>query len=183
MPSTQPTGPLGGRTQYLPIPDKVHRRTLSRPVYKRQSCTDNRAYTTVPFTVAGALAATTYGPEWHADRDYWIARLTLEIGRHDSGTHPNDGTPGGQAVKANMRRITADQSSDAAILASDSRLNVQPNHHRDAVNDEEDGAFQEFNFSIKHLNEGDRIYPSFSQVGSSRPGTLAVISIVMVPIP
>lgn len=183
MPSTQPTGPLGGRKQYLPIPSKVHRRTLVRPVYKRQTCSDNRAYTTVPFTVAGDLAATTYGPEWHADRDYWIARLTLEIGRHDEGTHPNDGTPGGQAVRANMHRILADETSDSMILQSDSRLVVYPDHHRDAVNNEEDGVFQEFNFNILHLNEGDRIYPEFLQVGSSRPGTLAVISIVMVPIP
>jgi hypothetical protein len=183
MTNTQPTGPLGGRIQHLDIPAKVHRRGLARPVYKRQSCTDNRAYTTVPFTIAGALSAIKYGPEWHADRDYWIARLTLEIGRHDSGSHPNDGTPGGVGVHANMHRVTADQSGDAKILNSDGRLNVQPDHHRDAVNDQEDGPFGEFEFNIHHLNEGDRIYPEFTQVGSTRPGTLAVISIVLVPIP
>ncbi len=183
MTNTQPTGPLGGRQQYLEVPSKVHRRTLSRPVYRRLTCTDNRAYATVPFTVAGVLAATTYGPEWHADRDYWIARLTLEIGRHDTSTHPNDGTPGGQAVKANMIRIVAGGASEAQILNSDSRLIVYPDHHRDAVNDEEDGAFQVGNFAVHHLNEGDSVYPSFTQVGSSRPGTLAVISIVLVPIP
>jgi hypothetical protein len=182
MTNTQPTGPLGGRLQYLEIPAKVHRRTLSRPVYKRQSCTDNRAYTTVPFTVAGPLSVAKYGPEWHADRDYWIARLTLEIGRHDS-THPNDGTPGGVQVNANMHRVTADQSADALILNSNTRLRVYPDHHRDAVNDSEDGAFNSSEFNIHHLNEGDRIYPEFFQVGTSRPGTLAVISIVMVPIP
>jgi hypothetical protein len=184
MPNTQPTGPLGGRLQYLEIPAKVHRRTLSRPVYKRQSCTDNRAYTTVPFTVAGTLAAAKYGPEWHADRDYWIARLTLEIGRHDSGTHPaGDGTPGGRQVNANMHRVTKDQTADAMILNSNSRLHVSADHHRDAVNDSEDGAFASFEFNIHHLNEGDRVYPEFLQVGSSRAGTLAVISIVLVPIP
>jgi hypothetical protein len=184
MPNTQPTGPLGGRLQYLEIPAKVHRRTLSRPVYKRQSCTDNRAYTTVPFTVAGPLAVVKYGPEWHADRDYWIARLTLEIGRHDSGTHPaGDGTPGGRQVNANMIRVKADQSSEAGILNSNSRLHVSANNHRDSVNDGEAGAFVSGDFNIHHLNEGDRIYPQFFQVGSTRPGTLAVISIVLVPIP
>ncbi len=184
MPNTQPTGPLGGRLQYLEVPSKVHRRTLSRPVYKRQSCSDNRAYTTVPFTVAGALAAAKYGPEWHADRDYWIARLTLEIGRHDNGTHPaGDGTPGGRQVNANMHRVTKDQTGDAMILNSNTRLRVNADHHRDAVNDSEDGPFNASEFNIHHLNEGDRIYPEFLQVGSSRPGTLAVISIVLVPIP
>jgi len=184
MTNTQPTGPLGGRIQHLEIPAKVHRRGLVRPVYKRQSCTDNRAYTTVPFTVAGPLTVAKYGPEWHADRDYWIARLTLEIGRHDNATHPaGDGTPGGTAVRANMHRVTADQTTDAKILNSDSRLVVDANHHRDAVNDGEAGAFQSFEFNIHHLNEGDRIYPEFLQIGSTRPGTLAVISIVLVPIP
>jgi hypothetical protein len=183
MPNTQPTGPLGGRIQYLEIPAKVHRRTLSRPVYKRQSCTDNRAYTTVPFTITGDLAVAKYGPEWPADRDYWIARLTLQIGRHDGDTHPNDGTPGGVQVNANMHRVLADESSDDTILNSDTRLHVSPDHHRDAVNDEEDGAFNSSEFAIHHLNEGDSIYPEFYQVGSTRPGTLTVISIVMVPIP
>jgi len=184
MTNSQPTGPLGGRLQYLEVPSKVHRRTLARPVYKRMSCTDNRAYATVPFTIAGVLAATKYGPEWHADRDYWIARLTLEIGRHDSGTHPSgDGTPGGRQVNANMHRVTADQTADALILNSNTRLRVNADHHRDAVNDSEDGPFNASEFNIHHLNEGDRIYPEFFQVGSTRPGTLAVISIVLVPIP
>jgi hypothetical protein len=139
---------------------------------------------TVPFTVAGVLTAAKYGPEWHADRDYWIARLTLEIGRHDSGTHPaGDGTPGGRQVNANMHRVTKDQTGDATILNSNTRLRVNADHHRDAVNDSEDGPFNASEFNIHHLNEGDRIYPEFFQVGSSRPGTLAVISIVLVPIP
>lgn len=183
MTNTQPTGPLGGRTQFLDLPAKAHRRTLSRPVYRRMSCTDNRAYATVPFTVAGTIAVAKYGPQWHADRDYWIARLTLEIGRHDSGTHPNDGTPGGQAVHGNMHRVLASTGADALVLNSNSRLNVQPDHHRDAVNDNEDGAFQSGNFNVLYLNEGDALYIEFTQVGSSRPGTLAVMSAVLVPIP
>jgi hypothetical protein len=185
MPLPDPvTLPIGGFQTFQHVPSKVHRRSLSRPVYKRRTCSDNRAYFTVPFTILGVQTVADFSPMWRVDQDYWIARLTANVGLHNESTHPNDGTPGGSSIKLNMRRVKGSNlSDDNKILVSNDRLNIAINHHQDSINDEDDGAFDESDFSIKHLAEGDHIYPTVTQVGSGRPGTHLVISIVLVPIP
>lgn len=184
MPLPDPAAlPIGGFQTFQHIPSKVHRRTTNRPVYKRRTCSDNRAYFTVPFTFESPLTVRD-GTMWRVDRDYWIARLTAEVGRHDEATHPNDGTPSGASIKVNMQRIRAeDMSQDNKILVSNDRLNIAIDHHQDAINDEEDGPSDESDFSIKHLKEGDHIYPHIIQVGSGRPGASMVVAIILVPIP
>lgn len=165
------------------IPSKAQRRTTLRPVYKRRICRDNRVYVSVPFTIPGVVAAVDYGPMWRVDRDYWVARITANAGRHDDATHPNDGTPSGSDMVMNLRRVTVDLTDDQGILASDARLRIGQNHHQDAVNDSEDGAYSTDDFNIHLLEEGEHVYLSVSQVGSTRPGTGLVTTIVMVPIP
>ncbi len=161
----------------------AHRRTLVRPVHKVRVCHDNRPYVAVPFTIPGVLDDIDYGPMWPVDRDYYVARLTLNLGRHSDATHPNDGTPAGQSILANMRRVSQDLTEDDPILGSDARLRIAVNHHRDAINNEEDGPYEVSDFNIRRLAEGEYIYPRFTQVGTTRPGTGAVITAVLVPIP
>ncbi len=184
MPLPDPAAlPIGGFQTFQHISSKVHRRTVNRPVYKRRTCSDNRAYFTVPFTFASTLTVRD-GSMWRVDRDYWIARITANVGTHVEATHPNDGTPSGQSIKVNMQRVKGDDlSQDNKILVSNDRLNIAINHHQDAINDEEDGPADESDFSIKFLKEGDHIYPHIIQVGSGRPGTNMVVAIVLVPIP
>lgn len=175
--------PASGQHREVRYPAKVKRRALARPPQKRRLCTDDRNYVFIPFTIQGVLTTGNFGPMWPADRNYWIARITLNIGRHDDATHPLDGTPAGQAILGNMRRVTSDLAHDAAILASDSRLKVDVNRHRDAINDEDEGAAVEGDFAILRLDEGEHIYPRLLQVGTTRPGTAAVMTAVLVPIP
>lgn len=175
--------PSGGYHTDKQVPSKVTRRQLSRPVHKVRVCRDNRPYALVPFTILGVITTGDYGPMWRVDRDYWVARIVANIGRHDTGTHPNDGTPSGVSMLMNMRRVSSDLSSDSPILTADARLNIAPNHHQDAINDSEDGAFSVDDFAIHRLNEGQHIYPRVSRVGSGRPGTNLVITAVLVPIP
>lgn len=165
------------------IPGMAQRRNMARPVHKVRICHDNRPYEVVPWTIGGQVQATSYGPMWPAHRDFWIARCTMQAGRHDDATHPLDGTPGGQSIKCNLRRITFEEDDDSPILTSDARLNIRADHHRDAVNDEDDGTWEVDDFAIHRLAEGDKVYPRFSQVGTTRPGTLIVVSLVLVPIP
>lgn len=185
MPNTQPTGPLGGRQQYLTVPAKVHRRTLERPVYRRQSCTDNRAYSQRDWTIPSTIITTgDFGPMEKMDRDYWIARATMVIGRHDPDAHPDDGAPAAASVKANFVWIDRNNDSNVqTILNSDSRLNIPIGHHHDAVNDQEEAAFSSGDFNIDYLNENDMVYPRIIQVEAGRPGMVLVMSLVLVPIP
>jgi hypothetical protein len=180
-----PVHPIGNFQTFQHVPSKVNRRVaISRPVFKRRTCQDNRAYVTVPFTFTNPLTVRDGAPMWRADRHYWIARVTANVGLHVEGTHPNDGTPSGQSIKANMMRVKGtDLSTVTGILVSNARLNIPINQHQDAINDENDGAASEGDFAVKILQEGDHIFPRISQVGSGRPGTTMVVSIVMVPIP
>jgi hypothetical protein len=146
-------------------------------------CRDNRAYAFVPFTIPGPVEVLDYGPMWRADRDYWIARLVANVGRHDTDSHPNDGTPGGGYIRVNMRRVSRDYSSDISILTADNRLAILEDHHQDVVNDEDTHDFNRADFNIHRLKFGEHIYPSVTAIGSSRPGTGLVVTIVLVPIP
>lgn len=169
-----------GTTPYKSVPNKAHRRPLSRPVHKLRLCKDNRAYAFIPFTISGDAATGDY-TMWPADRDYWIARITADVGKHDSGSHPNDGTPGGQAIRANVRRVRGD--TDVAILGDDTRLHISANGHRDAVTNSEDGPYDLGDFNVRKLKAEDHIYLRVSQVGTTRPGQNLVVTVILVPIP
>jgi hypothetical protein len=186
--SPYPTAPTGSAATFLQVPSKVHRHTLAHPVYKIRSCRDNRVYDVVPFTVAGPIAVGDYGPMWRADRDYWIARATVNIGTHNDNTHPLDGCPTGSAAKFNFIRVIAGDPNWTAptndsVLNSDQRLVVNPNHHQDAINDAEDGAVTTDDFNIHHLEEGEHVFLRILAVGSSVPGIRAVASLTLIPIP
>ena len=165
-------------------PGSVNRRSLVRPVHAVRICHDNRPYEVVPWTIPPALVAEgRYQEPWQAHRDFYIARCTATAGRHDPDTHPADGTPGGQSIKVNLARITFAEDDEQHILASDARLVIPENHHRDAVNDEDDGPWDVGDFNIRRLAEGDKVYVDLLQVGTSRPGGPVVVTIVVVPIP
>lgn len=178
--TTVPEIGLHSAKQY---PGVAQRRVPSARSHRVRICRDNRAYVVFEWTIPGVVTATSYGPNRPIDRDYWVARIAMSVGRHDSATHPNDGTPAGTDLTANLRRVTVNLASDDPILNSNSRLRITDNKHRDAVNDGDDGHFTEGDFNIKRLGEGELVYPVFPTVGSTRPGTAVVVSLVCVPIP
>lgn len=167
----------------LTVPPKVTRRkTLMRPVPKIRICDDKRNYVVVPFTVGPEAAEGDY-TSWPVNRDYWIARIAADAGTHDSGTHPADGTPGGQAIECNIRRVSEDLTEDVAVINSDSRLHISAGNHRDAITNAEDGDLEESDLNVRRLPEGSHIYLRVSQVGTTRAGGPLVVSVVLVPIP
>lgn len=180
---TRPLVPDLGFYSAKRVPRPVQRRDRGRPIHKVRVCHDNRAYVAVPFTIPGTLSVGKQQPEWRADRDYWIAKIFAEVGRHDENTHPNDGTPGGSSIKVNVHRIRGDLSDDTKILAGDNRINIREDHHEDAANDEQDGHLVKNDFVIHRLAEGDRVYVDVIQVGSSDPGANMVVTLTLVPIP
>jgi hypothetical protein len=163
---------------------KLHRLHPAPPkVYKRRICDDDRNYTPIQFTIPGTLTTGAKTPDWPADQQYYFHSVFVNIGHHDDGTHPNDGTPSGSDVTINVRRITADGSTDGAVLASDSRVRVQPNEHKDSSNDDEDGEFTGTDLAIKKLYPHEVIYPYVVSVGSGRPGISMVVTVMLVPVP
>lgn len=174
--------PSGGLHTDQRIPNKVRRRG-PRPMHKRRLCRDDRNYVFVPFTIPQPLVVGKTTPMERVDRHYWVARIMANAGTHDDGDHPDDGTPSGQPIIAQMHRVTGDLSSDVGILASDSRLKIAEDHHQDVINDDEEGGPVEGDFNILRLEEGEHIYPEILQIGSGRPGGAVVITIVLVPIP
>lgn len=177
----------------IPILGMHTGKQIAGPAYRRvhrarvrvvKVCHDNRAYFPAQFTIPGPLVVGKQTPEWRADRDYWLAKISAEVGRHDSGTHPTgDGTPSGAAIKINVHRVKKDLSVDTKILASDSRLRIDIDHHQDVMNDGEDGETQSGDFNVHRLAQGDRIYIDVLQVGSGRPGTALVVTVTLVPMP
>lgn len=165
------------------LPGPVSRRIQGRPVHVFRTCRDNRAYDTVPFTIPGTLTVGPQKPEWRVPRDYWVARVFAEVGRHDSATHPNDGTPAGSDLKIQLYCVRKDLSGPFPVLNSDSRLRITANNHQDAVNDAEDGDYAEGDFSIHYLHKGDRVYVHILQVGSTRAGDSLVTTLEAVPVP
>ena len=98
--------PSSGMHSDKTIAPTAHRRRMMQRVHKIRICRDNRAYALVPFTIPGVISVDNFGPQYRADRDYWIARITANIGRHDSGSHPDDGCPTGSSIKIQMHRLT-----------------------------------------------------------------------------
>lgn len=175
--------PASGMHYAKNIPGPAHRRSLLRPVHKIRTCRDGRPYAFIPFTIQGELTVDNFGPMWRVDRDYWIARITANVGRHVDADHPDDGCPQGSAIKVQMHRVNVAETDDDPILASGNRLNIPADHHRDAVNDDEDGSYVKGDFLIHRLNEHQHIYPEITQVGSTYAGSGLVVTAVLVPIP
>ena len=164
------------------VPEKVVRRKLAREPRKRRLCRDNRPYHTVPFTIPGDVEVADYKPMWRVDRAYWVAGVTANIGLHDAGTHPDDGTPSGSPLRVGLRRVSADLSSDVSILDADTRIAIDINHHEDWANDNANGALELSHFNVHELAMGEHVYVSVTQIGSGRPGTDLVVSLVLVPV-
>lgn len=164
-------------TGYAPKTVRKHRR-----VTKRRICDDNRNYVPVQFTIPGVLSVGDKGPMWRADRDYYIARVFANVGLHKDGTHPNDGTPSGSDITVQVARVLVDYSATGNVLASDSRVRIQPGEHHDSSNTDEDGDFVGTDLNIKKLKYREHIYPVVGAVGSGRPGTAMVVTVMLVPI-
>jgi len=163
-------------THYPPQVKRPHR------VTKRRICDDKRNYFPIQFTIPGVLTTGDKSPMWRADRDYYFARVIANVGKHDDGDHSDDGTPSGADIPVQVKRVLKDLSATANILTSDSRVRIQPNHHHDSSNTDEDGEYVDTDFSIKKLYKGQHIYPTVLTVGSGRPGTSMVVTVVLVPV-
>lgn len=137
----------------------------------------------VAWTVPGDVAVGYYDQLWRAHKDFRIKRATGNVGRHNAATHPDDGTPGGQALQVNFRRISSDQttnvpgfaSPDIAILDTDSRLEIGAGSHKDTAS----GAGGEFN--TNEILAGEFVALKISQIGTTRPGKHLVASLVLIP--
>jgi hypothetical protein len=159
-----------------PIPGRAHKKRRLHKNRVLRNCSDQRAYVEVPFTIKGDLVVGDYAPMHRAGRDYYIARVHATVGRHNSATHPDDGTASGQPIRVNVRRILADESADAAILGTDNVISIASGKHKDtSVNDHSD-------FNIDTLHTGDTIYVRVIAVGSGRPGTHLNVTVVLVPV-
>lgn len=163
------------------LPESVHRRRLARQPRKQRLCKDNRNYMSIPYTITPTVSVGDWGPMWRADRDYWIAKVTANCGKHDS-THPNDGCPIGASLQANMIRVKADLSNPAPILTSDTKIAIADGHHQDVANDSENGVLTAGDFALTQLFMGEHVFPRILQVGSTSPGGPLVLTLVLVPV-
>lgn len=186
MPNSQLSQPIttGVRYDILVAPKAFRNTHTARPVTKRRTCRDGRPYVAVPFTIPGVVETRKYDTMWPADRDYWWARMTAVVGRHDELLHPNDGTPSGHDLTANMHQVDkSDNSNDQLVLTSNARLRIAENHHNDAVNNSDDSAFNIDDFRMHRIAAGDVLYVEVFSIGTGRPGTGLVVTAILVPIP
>ena len=160
------------------IPERIRRRSITAKVRKRRICRDDRPYVPVIWTIpASLLDATDFDPMWRCDRDYYIARVAVTVGLHFDDDHPaSDGTPGGQAIQLNLYRLEAALDVGDWIMATDNVLDVDADTHQDAAN------VTEGEFNILRLYEGEMVYPSIFQIGSTRPGGVTQITMTLVPV-
>lgn len=164
------------------LPERVHRKPLAKQPRKRRLCRDNRAYTSIPYTITPTVSVGDWGPMWRADRDYWIAKVTANAGKHDASTHPNDGCPIGASLQANMIRVKADLSDPVPILTTDTKIEIASGHHQDVANDSENGDLQAGDFALTQILIGQHVFPRILQVWSSAPGGPLVLTLVLVPV-
>ena len=116
-----------------------------------------------------------YRKEWTSDRRYRFKKARITAGSHEAADHPaNDGTPGGQALKANVWWHSADGSTQQALFDTDDRLTVPANGHKD-VN------FAAL-FNRKYINEDESLTVKIAQQGSTRQATDVVIQVYMEPV-
>lgn len=164
------------------LPERVHRKPLAKAPRKRRLCRDNRAYTSIPYTITPTVSVGDWGPMWRADRDYWIAKVTANCGKHDSSTHPNDGCPIGASLEANMILVPADLSSETAILTTNTKIEIASGHHQDVANDSENGPLTAGDFNVSQITLGQHVFPRILQVGSTTAGGPLVLTLVLVPV-
>jgi hypothetical protein len=108
-------------------------------------------------------------------RDFYIANIRATLGRHNAATHPDDGTPSGSSLVAEVRRITSDDSADHSVIGGED-LAITVDHHKDAFSNSQ-GAF-----AIDTIHEGDQLYVRVIDVGSGRPGSHLNVSITLIPV-
>ncbi len=152
-------------------------------VYKRRICDDDRNYTPYQFTMPGPAFSGLKGPQEVMDHDYYVASIKASVGRHDDGTHPDDGTPSGQSIQVNMYRVTKDHSGSAKILNSDGRVEIEIDQHHDSTLDNDENKLVRGDFNILKVFRGESIYPYVVRAGSGRPGTGLVVTAMLIPIP
>lgn len=133
----------------------------------------------VTFRVAGELDNGNYDDQkWRSDRHYRIKRITGVVGRHDPATHPIDGTPHGQPIQFNLRRILADDSVEAAIVDTDDIIEIPPLQHKGVA------AAATSDFNVTELFDDDVVYLRINQVGDvTRHGRNLAVDMVLIPIP
>lgn len=127
------------------------------------------------FTLPGNAQAKRYPQRWTADQDYNLIKVRMTVGDHDPATHPNDGTPGGSALKANLVITSADLSNRTNILPSDERLRVEADSHKDAA------AVAKDEFSVTEFLEDEHMNPKIVAIGSARAGSDVEIQVVAEP--
>src|ERR1044072_3534020 len=119
-----------------------------------------------------------------ADRNYRFVRIRAVCGNHDPATHPQDGCPGGQSLKANVRRITdlgGPDEADQAVISNDDKLQINTGEHSDSVNPGKD------DFQLSGVDEGDYLYALVTQIGNGpvgnvRTGRQLRVIVTMVPL-
>lgn len=133
----------------------------------------------VVFRVAGDLSAGVYDDQkFRVDKHYRIKRITGVVGIHDPGTHPVDGTPHGQPIQFNLRRILADESNEAAIVDTDSIIEIPALNHKGVA------AVASGDFNITELFEDEVVFLRINQVGDvTRHGRNLAVDMVLVPVP
>ena len=120
---------------------------------------------------------------WRADRDYRFVRIRAVCGVHNPATHPDDGTPGGQALRANVHRIKdigQPSESDDVVINSADKLSIETGNHSDSVNPGKD------DFDIAQVLLGEYLYCAVTQIGNGPPGNVRegrVLRIIVTMVP
>lgn len=151
------------------VPEKVHRRETNARVRRRRTCNDERPYFPVTWTIPSAVVGEgDFGPEWTADKDFWIAGVSTGM----------DSPAAGDDVRVNIRRITTG-GADAAVLNSDSRVRIEVGDKTDSATNGNDAPLDEPDFNILELFRGEKVYPRIVQFGS---GDRMEITLQLVPV-
>jgi hypothetical protein len=127
------------------------------------------------FTVDGEVEAKAYAAPWRAHRDVRIKRIKATAGRHDGGTHPDDGAPVGADLKAQIYKADTTLSSETAILSTGDIIKIDAGTHKDAAG----GTDGDYN--TRNIDENEILYVDVTQVGSTSPGSDLAISVFMIP--
>lgn len=156
------------------IPEKVHRHDFTAKLRVNRICADDRNYKVHQFTIPGDVAVQDYDVSFRVPQVSYVAMVIADCGRHVEAAHPADGTPGGQALKGNVRRIRG--SADAAVKSSDFSIPA------DAHADDSDLPHNQAGYNLAAVDVGDVLYVTVTQVGSTRPGKNLVVSVYLVPV-
>ncbi len=119
------------------------------------------------FTIPNEVIAQDYPQVWRADRDYRFKRVTAEVGV--------GGEPSGQALKVNLRKLSADRSSDTAVLDTDDTISIPAGDFKDGAGGDPS------DFNDIHIDNGEYLYVRVIQVGSGDPGSNLVVTAVLIP--